>query len=51
MAIISLGTVTIVGMSLWFLASLFGRFVPMKGAKAGILVSYLVAVLWTAGVL
>lgn len=51
MAIISLGTVTIVGMFLWFLMSLLDSRLNMTAGKAGLLGMYLVAAAWTAGIL
>ena len=50
MAIISLGSVTIVAMILWLLASVIELFRPLKHGKIGILGMYVTAVLWTFGV-
>ena len=50
MALISLGTVTIVAMSLWVLISVISLAKPVKHAKGGVAVMYLVAVYWALGV-
>ena len=50
MVLISLGTVTIVAMVLWVLASVIGIVRPVPHAKGGIVIMYTVAVLWSTGV-
>ena len=51
MVIVGLGTVTIVAMFLWVIVSIVSKFTALPGCKAGLVVSYLVAVAWTAGIL
>jgi hypothetical protein len=50
MALISLGTVTIMAMFLWVFVSFIGIFRPMKHAKLGVAVGWIASVFWYAGV-
>lgn len=50
MAIISLGTVTIVAMFLWVLVCLAEVITTVQHAKVGLAVAYVVAVAWQFGV-
>jgi hypothetical protein len=50
MAIISLGSVTIVAMFLWVLVTAIEAFRPLKNAKFGLATMYAICVLWEFGV-
>jgi hypothetical protein len=50
MALVSLGSVTIFAMILWFMVTVINALRPLKHAKAGVAIGWLTCVLWYAGV-